>query len=185
MFITEYINYNTEKFLSRWSAENKPYEDEIGPQGENWVHWLEGYDPTQKKKYVNWLITRYLKNDIKRLEDIPARIAPALDLYDRLGRKKKLKPEHTDIGQIKSLEDVIDQYKEQDTSSKKERSKKVEQKMYNDGERHREGGPAVIWADGSKRWYKNGKKHRDQGPAVINADGFEEYYLNGKEVQPF
>ena len=34
-FITEYINYNTEKFLSRWEAEGKPYEDKIGPQGEN------------------------------------------------------------------------------------------------------------------------------------------------------
>ena len=30
-----------------------------------------------------------------------------------------------------------------------------------DGERHREDGPAVIWADGDKEWWLNGRLHRE------------------------
>ena len=48
------------------------------------------------------------------------------------------------------------------------------------GERHREDGPAVEWADGYKAWFLNGKRHRTDGPAVEDADGNKEWYLNGK-----
>lgn len=34
------------------------------------------------------------------------------------------------------------------------------------GERHREDGPAVEYADGSKYWYQNGELHREDGPAI-------------------
>jgi hypothetical protein len=44
--------------------------------------------------------------------------------------------------------------------------------------RHREDGPAVIWADGMQLWYQKDKLHRLDGPAVIHADGGQEYYIN-------
>jgi hypothetical protein len=47
------------------------------------------------------------------------------------------------------------------------------------GRLHREGGPAVTFADGSQFWYKNGQPHRIGGPAIIYADGGEEYWING------
>jgi hypothetical protein len=47
---------------------------------------------------------------------------------------------------------------------------------------HRTDGPAVILADGTQEWYQNGKPHREDGPAVIYADGTQEWYLNGKEL---
>ena len=52
---------------------------------------------------------------------------------------------------------------------------------YNEkGEIHREDGPAVECADGSKEWWVNGKLHREDGPAFEWADGGKEWYLNGK-----
>jgi len=48
-----------------------------------------------------------------------------------------------------------------------------------DGEYHREDGPAVIWTDGSQFWYQNGKIHRDNGPAIISSNGDESWYKNG------
>jgi hypothetical protein len=45
---------------------------------------------------------------------------------------------------------------------------------------HREDGPAIEYADGSKEWYLNGKRHREDGPAIEYADGSKEWYLNGK-----
>ena len=48
------------------------------------------------------------------------------------------------------------------------------------GERHREDGPAIEWAHGSKEWYLNGKRHREDGPAVDRPSGFKVWYLNGK-----
>jgi hypothetical protein len=47
------------------------------------------------------------------------------------------------------------------------------------GQRHREDGPAIEWADGDKSWYFNGKRHREDGPAVEGANGSKYWYLNG------
>jgi hypothetical protein len=47
------------------------------------------------------------------------------------------------------------------------------------GERHREDGPAVIWADGRTDWYLNGLRHRKDGPAVVYPDGGMLWYRNG------
>lgn len=47
------------------------------------------------------------------------------------------------------------------------------------GRYHREDGPAVIWADGTKVWYKNGKEHRADGPAYEGYDGTLEWWVNG------
>ena len=48
------------------------------------------------------------------------------------------------------------------------------------GKRHREDGPAFELADGSKHWYLNGKLHREDGPAVEWSNGSKYWYLNGK-----
>ena len=43
---------------------------------------------------------------------------------------------------------------------------------------HREDGPAVEYADGTKFWFQNGLLHRLNGPAVELLNGDKEYYLN-------
>ena len=54
-------------------------------------------------------------------------------------------------------------------------------RWYLNGKRHREDGPAVIYANGDKFWYLNGKCHREDGPAVIASDA-KYWYLNGKRI---
>ena len=57
--------------------------------------------------------------------------------------------------------------------------------VYRNAERqlHRTLGPAVIFADGKRRyWYQNGKRHRADGPAVEFADGFRRWFINGEEL---
>ena len=44
---------------------------------------------------------------------------------------------------------------------------------------HRENGPAVEYADGTKFWFQNGQKHRTDGPANEWADGTTEWYIDG------
>jgi hypothetical protein len=48
------------------------------------------------------------------------------------------------------------------------------------GELHREDGPAIDGPDGIRMWYRNDKKHREDGPAVEYADGSGEWWINGK-----
>ena len=48
----------------------------------------------------------------------------------------------------------------------------------NAGELHRDEGPAVEWADGSKGWFQNGQYHRTDGPAIERADGTKLWYQN-------
>ena len=50
---------------------------------------------------------------------------------------------------------------------------------YQNGKLHREGGPAIESANGSKHWYKNGQLHREDGPAVEWANGYKCWYLEG------
>jgi hypothetical protein len=50
---------------------------------------------------------------------------------------------------------------------------------YKNGELHREDGPAIQYADGSKSWYKEGKRHRLDGPAIERSDGFKSWYIEG------
>jgi hypothetical protein len=49
-----------------------------------------------------------------------------------------------------------------------------------DGQRHREDGPAITWADGFKAWYFNDQLHRTDGPAIENADGDKTWWVNDK-----
>ena len=49
-----------------------------------------------------------------------------------------------------------------------------------DGKIHRENGPAIIRAKGTKVWAQNGKMHRFDGPAVEYSDGAREYWEFGK-----
>ena len=51
------------------------------------------------------------------------------------------------------------------------------------GEFHREGGPAIEYANGDKEYWVNGKRHREDGPAVVRANGDEEYWINGVRVR--
>jgi hypothetical protein len=51
---------------------------------------------------------------------------------------------------------------------------------YSNGKRHREDGPAVEYPDGHKVWYSNGKRHREDGPAVEYAGGDKSWYVDGK-----
>ena len=54
---------------------------------------------------------------------------------------------------------------------------------YNDVEQlHREDGPAIEYADGSKSWWINGKHHREDGPAIEREDGYKAWYINGKRM---
>ena len=55
-------------------------------------------------------------------------------------------------------------------------------RYYNEnGERHREDGPAVEWVYGDKAWYKHGHLHREDGPAIEYINGDKSWYLNGTE----
>ncbi len=49
-----------------------------------------------------------------------------------------------------------------------------------DGQRHREDGPAIEYANGYKAWWVNDKLHRIDGPAIEYADGSKEWYIKGK-----
>jgi hypothetical protein len=47
-----------------------------------------------------------------------------------------------------------------------EASPAIERTWCIDGKLHREDGPAIEWADGTKSWYLNGDRHREDGPAT-------------------
>ena len=51
---------------------------------------------------------------------------------------------------------------------------------YRNGKLHRDDGPAVESANGTKAWYKYGRRHRSNGPAIIHPDGYKEWWSNGE-----
>jgi hypothetical protein len=66
-----------------------------------------------------------------------SKVIPYLLRYNSLKRKNKLKPEHLDISQVKNIDqlmDLVDEYQEENTSSRSEKEKYIEQQFYNSGE---------------------------------------------------
>jgi hypothetical protein len=136
--LAEAVKYDNDKFLARWKQEGFSYKDQIGDNGENWITWLEAQDPSKKKSYVNWMIIRYLSGGINRLEDIPARLVPALKVYDKLKITRKVKPEDADINKFKKLSDftqmVRNNYGDAEVTSNKSLDKSKEQQFFADNE---------------------------------------------------
>lgn len=52
-----------------------------------------------------------------------------------------------------------------------------------DGNPHREDGPAVEYHDGDQFWYIHGKLHREDGPACEYNGGQKYWYYNGKFIE--
>ena len=50
------------------------------------------------------------------------------------------------------------------------------------GKYHRENGPAREYANGAKYWYIHGKLHREDGPAMEYKNGDKYWYINGEEL---
>jgi hypothetical protein len=48
---------------------------------------------------------------------------------------------------------------------------------------HRENGPAVERANGSKQWYWYGELHRRGAPAIEHADGRTEWWQCGRKIK--
>ena len=54
-------------------------------------------------------------------------------------------------------------------------------RYYNkDDQLHRTGGPAIVYAGGTKYWMQNGILHRTDGPAIEIANGHREWWQNGR-----
>jgi hypothetical protein len=136
--LAEAVKYDNDKFLVRWKQEDFKYKDQIGDNGENWITWLETQDPSKKKSYVNWMIQKYISGGINRLEDIPARLVPALKIYDKLKITRKVKPEDADINKFKKLSDFTqmmkNNYGDADVISNKSIDKSKEQQFFADNE---------------------------------------------------
>jgi hypothetical protein len=49
-----------------------------------------------------------------------------------------------------------------------------------DGKQHRTDGPAMEWASGDKSWYLYDQRHRTDGPAAEYTNGTKSWYLNGR-----
>lgn len=50
------------------------------------------------------------------------------------------------------------------------------------GQRHRIDGPAIEWTSGAKSWWQNGRRHRTDGPAIEYHDGTKEWYINCEKL---
>lgn len=55
-------------------------------------------------------------------------------------------------------------------------------KHYVNGQLHRDDGPAVESANGSKEWWQDGKRSRVDGPAVELANGTKEWWIAGQRL---
>jgi hypothetical protein len=92
---------------------------------------------------VFWILHRYLNKStqgqygINRWEDIQSRLIPALEKFTKLKNKKKISPEQRDINKFKSLgqlEDLMDQFPDEELASQKEQASAQEKQYYDSGQ---------------------------------------------------
>ena len=53
---------------------------------------------------------------------------------------------------------------------------------YQNDQCHRTDGPAIMWSNGNKSWWQHGLLHRADGPAIEYSDGGKAWYINGKKL---
>ena len=86
----------------------KPYYDAIQDPGvmAEIMAMIEQGDPTKNKQYSQWLARMYSKNIIP-LEDIQSKMFDALSKFHTLKLRKKIKPQHADLNQMKQPVDLL------------------------------------------------------------------------------
>jgi len=110
---------------------------------EQLADYLEKQLGIKSGELVFWILHRYLNKapngqyGINRWEDISSRLIPTLDKFTKLKNKKKFPPEHRDINRFKSLgqlEDLMDQYPDEELASQKEQASAQEKQYYDSGQ---------------------------------------------------
>jgi hypothetical protein len=161
------------------------------------IIFISKSDPEEKYQF-HYKTEQFMDPNDDDLLDDDYDTASHDELYDLLKLSKKFKPKMPGMIAFHKLNDLVKTELEGKISKKSIKSANGyafdklkngghrylgpdEETWFNqDGKRHREDGPAVKDADGSKYWYRNGKLHREDGPAVESAAGNKSWYLNGK-----
>lgn len=52
-------------------------------------------------------------------------------------------------------------------------------KWFQNGQLHRIGGPSIEYSNGGKEWHQHGKLHRLDGPAIEHSSGSKEWWYQG------
>jgi len=91
---------------------------------------FEEADPTANKEYLLWIAVQYAKGNIRRAEDLSARIQPALKKYHKL--KQSTNFSLRDITQLQAgqLETLVAQFNDRDWV--KEAKRGLSKEVYND-----------------------------------------------------
>ena len=142
MKISELLfEYNEKRLINDFGnkLQIKSKSDSSAPKNlssDNLIKNISDLDPTGNKELTFWLVLNYANNRINRYEDIASRAIPELLKYKALLKKPNLTPPLTirDMNQIKgltSLEEIVDQYQEKETTSNKELENKEEQNFFN------------------------------------------------------
>jgi hypothetical protein len=53
---------------------------------------------------------------------------------------------------------------------------------YLNGVLHCNNGPAIEWFEGASAWYVHGALHRENGPAIVKKNGMQEWWINGSQL---
>ena len=51
------------------------------------------------------------------------------------------------------------------------------------GPQSRKDRPAILWLSGREEWHQQGELHREDGPAVITSKGTPKFFLRGRKAK--
>ena len=119
---------------SRSGSWNKLTDNDKAALLTNVMAQIESGDPTKNLEYSQWLARMYSRGAIP-LEDIKSKMHNAIEMYHKFKIKKKLKPEHKDINQMKTPYDLLtamEQYDEDDLEPEIGSDKGTSKEIYKD-----------------------------------------------------
>lgn len=91
---------------------------------------IEAADPTNNKKYTQWMARQFAMGHVLKLEDVVSTLANYVAKFDKLNRKKKIPSPFNDINRYKTANDFMnkmDEYEDivDDSEDKNSKAKKV------------------------------------------------------------
>ena len=111
----------------------EPVADKEGKSVEELFNWIIDQDPSTKKQYSQWLMKILVgKNAQSSLSDLE-QAKNVLTKYEELKKSKALKPEHKDLNQFKSIDELSQAISDTEQNIKSEYDA-IEQRARNESE---------------------------------------------------
>ena len=168
--LQQYLADHADALLS-WRFDSPEYQKQYTDRA---MGKIEAADPTNNKKYTQWMARQFALGHVLKLEDVASTLADSVAKFDKLNRKKKIPAPFNDINRYKTADEFMNKMDEfEDIVDDSEDAASKAKKAYADDD------VTVIVPENEAAACKYGRNTRWCTAAVHGTNYFDQYNRQG------